>query len=155
MEFAFEKIAVVGDETAFAVEQPVAVVAFVGCTVGPDLLAAGGRVVVACNSFEDAMVHFFGHWSGWFEVGRGYPVAVVEAVRVAGVEYKFCYPGGDLRHIRVSDLRQFVYRLLLVLVIPGLPQRLWLIFMADRFVVFSVGIPETTPELPVVVFEIF
>jgi hypothetical protein len=154
LKIAFEKIAVDADESAFAVPHAVAIVAFVGCTVVPDLLAAGGRVVVGGNSPEDTVVHFFGQFPGWLKARGILLVAVVESVLVAVFEIEFFEPGRDLLHAGVFIVRELVSRRLPVLVIAGIAQRLWLCMMADGFVVFSVGVSESTPQLPVVVVQI-
>jgi hypothetical protein len=57
-------------------------------------------------------------------------------------------------HAGVFIVGELVSRRLPVLVIAGMALRLWLRMMADGFVVFSVGVSETTPKLPVVVVQI-
>jgi hypothetical protein len=154
LKIAFKKSAVDADETPFAVPHAVAVVAFVRRTVGPDLLAPGRGVVVGGCSPEDTVVHFFGQFPGWLEVWGFLLVAVVESVLIAVFEIEFFEPGGDKLHAGVFILGELVSRRLPVPVITGLAQRLCLRMMADGFVVFSVGVSETTPELPVVVVQI-
>lgn len=81
-------------------------------------------------------------------------MAVVESILLAVFEIEFFEPGGDKLHTGVLILGELLSRRIPVLVIAGLAMEFCLRMMAVGFVFFSVGVSETTPELPVVVVQI-